>query len=85
MSETVVQVVSITPPRVSSKELATCTGLLMQICKWRLRELVGLVAALQARIEQRSERLYVMGIWERTLLYIVLTSLSSSYRANNFH
>ena len=56
MSETVVQVISIIPPRVSLKELATCTGLLMQICKWRLRELVGLVAALQARIEQRSER-----------------------------
>ena len=56
---TVVQVVSITPPRVSSKELATCTGLLMQICKWRLRELVGLGAALQARIEQRSERLSI--------------------------
>ena len=60
---TVVRVVSITPPRVSSKELAACTGLLMQICKWRLRGLVGLVAALQARIEQRSERLYVVGIW----------------------
>ena len=72
-------------PCVSSRELAGCTGLLMQICKRRLREFVGLVAALQARIEQRSERLYVMEIWERTLLYIVLTSLSSSDRANNFH
>ena len=48
---------SVTSPCVSSRELTGCTGLLMKIRKWRLREFVGLVAALHAGIEQRSERL----------------------------